>query len=146
MFFNINTGRSTHNMSLHFANYPWCVSTDAGWQTFEAFNDGVRTLFIANGYCDTMGLRDAALHANTHTLSGNFCVIKLTTGRVTVLHNHNRNFPLWHCVNYNTLSNMPKAEVKVPFIEEAVLQEIDGDVIVSLTPGAIELTKISHLG
>lgn len=131
MFFNINRARHVSGMTLHFVNNGWCVSTDAGWETFEAFNDGVRTLLIAKGYCDTMSLRDAALHADPRTLSGNFCVIAITGTRVTVLHDRNRGFPLWHSDTDNTISNMPN---------DAARTQIHCDTTISATPTTVELS------
>lgn len=131
MFFNINRVRHVFGMTLHFVNNGWCVSTDAGWTTFEAFNDGVRTLLIAKGYCDTMSLRDAALHADPRVLSGNFAVISITGERVTVLHDRNRGFPLWHYDEGNTISNMPPPKNAQP---------IHSDTTISATPTTVEIS------
>lgn len=131
MFFNINRVRHVSGMTLHFVNNGWCVSTDAGWTTFEAFNDGVRTLLIVKGYCDTMSLRDAALHADPRVLSGNFAVISITGERVTVLHDRNRGFPLWHYDEGNTISNMPPPKNAQP---------IHSDTTISATPTTVEIS------
>jgi len=132
VFFNINRARHVFGMTLHFVNHGWCVSTDAGWTTFESFNDGVRTLHIAKGYCDTMSLRDAALHSDPRSLSGNFAVIRITGTRITVLHDRNRGFPLWHLGKENTISNMPCTD------REAV--KIHSDTTVSATPDTVEIS------
>jgi len=128
MFFNVAQQQQS-NFS-HFYNLgPFCVSTDAGWNTTELEQYQV----VYKGYVDTNTLEAALeqiIHSTEPELLGNFCVLVYNreTDSLKVKSDRYRGFPIWF--DSDGVTNLNK-KINTVWTDSVIEIKRDGSVVES---------------
>jgi hypothetical protein len=98
MFFSITLEPDTRFLNRRKITEQHWFNSDPGWTWSGSF--------VYKGYADQISIDQIPLHFDQcNNYTGNFCVINFDRNVVTVRHNRNRSFELWH--DSNTVTNLP---------------------------------------
>lgn len=108
MFFSIHTKFHDQRFTNHHRIHEYFVSLDSGWEQLQVEN----TTVFYKGYCDEYPMRtvvDQLLVDPTPRHNGNFGVIIISPGQLTLTHDLCRSFPL-NLDNNDYLTNITKKD------------------------------------